>query len=129
MGWVGSKSAAKAVLPRVIPAEWKAVDPLIPGFEGYAFRRIDGLVCVISVEHQEDAPGDKWLHVSLSRSNRIPSYEDVCEVKNIFIGIDKTALQIFPPKDQHVNHHPFALHLWCCLSKDIVPDFRREGSL
>jgi len=28
-----------------------------------------------------------------------------------------------------VNDHPRCLHLWCCLDRDVVPDFRRGGTI
>ena len=65
--------------------------------------------------------GWEWLHVSFSRPNRIPSYEEVQLVKENFIG-DRKAFMVFPTKEHYVNIHKYCLHLW--YSKDNpVPDF------
>lgn len=66
-----------------------------------------------------------WYHVSFSLPDRIPSYEDMLAVRRTMFRPDVTVLQIFPPADQHVNEHPFTLHLWQYL--DAEPPFRREA--
>lgn len=70
-----------------------------------------------------------WLHVSISREDCLPSYEDLCKTKTEFIGEDKTAIQVFPPKAKHVNLHPYCLHLWTCLTSNPLPDFTRGGDV
>ncbi len=76
------------------------------------------------IESWHDArDGRTWLHVSLSREDRIPSYEDVATIKRVFIGEDKEAYQVFPPVERHVNIHPNVLHLWCWPDGPVLPDF------
>jgi hypothetical protein len=65
-----------------------------------------------------------WLHISASYKNCIPSYEDLCCVKKIFIGDDNDAYHAFPRKSRHVNFHPYTLHLWHRLDGPTMPDFR-----
>lgn len=85
----------------------------------------DTLLVVFSARREAD--GRRWAHVSLSRPSRLPSWEDVREVKNAFIGRDRRALQVLPPEAEYVNIHAHCLHLWHCLDDDGLPDFRVEG--
>lgn len=75
--------------------------------------------------------GSWWLHVSIAHPEKIPSYTELADVKRIFVGKDRQALQIFPAASEHVNIHPRALHLWCCLEPkgDGLPHFGREGTI
>lgn len=90
--------------------------------DGSAWQNKTKGLFVIESTHKE-LDGRTWLHVSLSRRSRLPSYEDMALVKRIFIGDDKTAYQIFAKKSQHVNIHKFCLHLWHCKDGDVTPDF------
>jgi hypothetical protein len=90
------------------------------------YRKTTGLLCLVSCAVQED--GKRWLHISVSRSDRkIPDWQTMTEVKNLFIGEDRTALQIMPPKAKHVNINPGVLHLWSCVDGDVVPDMTGDG--
>ena len=111
----------KAYLPRVIGADWQEMPP----WRGLLWFLRRGLKVMISCSEELD--GNKWLHVSLSRENMIPTYDDIQLVKTQFIGADKTALQVFPPAAKHINLNPHVLHLWCCLDRDVTPDFTRGG--
>ena len=56
--------------------------------------------------------GQEWLHISFSRRNRIPDYDDIQLVKNNFIGEDRKAIMVWPEKSHYVNQHKYCLHLW-----------------
>lgn len=53
-----------------------------------------------------------WEHVSVSRQDRCPTWEEMCQVKALFWGDEDCVVQYHPPKDQYVNNHPYCLHLW-----------------
>lgn len=53
-----------------------------------------------------------WEHVSVSRHNKTPSWDEMCFVKDLFWGEDEVVIQYHPAKDDYVNHHPYCLHLW-----------------
>lgn len=89
--------------------------------DGAAYMRTDGLSVIVSGTVESD--GKRWLHVSLSRKNRMPSYEDLQQAKWTFIGADNYAVQVFPPADKHVNIHPYCLHLFACLDGWPLPEF------
>lgn len=46
-------------------------------------------------------------------------------VKDLFIGAEREALQVFPPRAQHVNDHPRCLHLWHRIEGPVMPDLRQ----
>jgi hypothetical protein len=67
--------------------------------------------------------GKLWLHLSVSTERGVPNWEQMVKAKNIFLGEDALAVQIFPRKANYVNLHKYVLHLWECLDADPVPDF------
>lgn len=56
--------------------------------------------------------GKGWEHVSVSYSNRCPTWEEMCRVKDIFWYDNECVVQFHPPKSEYVNNHPCCLHLW-----------------
>ena len=56
--------------------------------------------------------GEDWDHVSVSRSNRCPNWQEMEHVKRLFFKDDETAMQLHVPPDDHINCHPHCLHLW-----------------
>lgn len=55
--------------------------------------------------------GGKW-HLSISHKNRLPTYEELKDARYRFCPDVKYMAQIFPPKEEFVNIHPYCLHLW-----------------
>lgn len=98
----------------------------------------DGIVCYehvtgrglyVIVSGCVEGDGRRWIHVSCSRSDRLPSWSDLRKVKDAFIGRERKAIQVLPPASEYVNFHPYVLHLWCCLDGDGLPDFRKDGAI
>jgi len=56
--------------------------------------------------------GGGWDHVSVSRADRVPNYEEMEQVAGLFFQADETAVQYHVPKSEHVNCHPYCLHWW-----------------
>lgn len=61
--------------------------------------------------------GEGWEHVSVSIKKpngitRIPSWDEMCMVKELFWDKEDCIVQFHPPKSQYVNMHPNVLHLW-----------------
>ena len=56
--------------------------------------------------------GEGWDHVSVSVAHRIPNWLEMDFAKRTFFADDETAMQLHVPPSDHVNHHPFCLHLW-----------------
>jgi len=53
-----------------------------------------------------------WDHVSVSRQNRCPNWPEMSFVKRLFFRDDECVMQLHVPDSDHINFHPFALHLW-----------------
>ncbi|MCM1532750.1 MAG: hypothetical protein NC114_10840 [Ruminococcus flavefaciens] len=67
---------------------------------------------VILFSTDQDENGQLYHHVSCSFRNRIPNWNELHGVKNLFIGKDRTAFIFFPPESEYLNLHPNCLHLW-----------------
>lgn len=53
-----------------------------------------------------------WDHVSVSRQRRIPNWIEMHFIYANFFNDDETVMELHVPQSQHVNFHPFCLHLW-----------------
>lgn len=54
-----------------------------------------------------------WEHVSVSPyTPAIPSWDDMCKIKDIFWDEEETVFQIHPPRSKYVNMMKNCLHLW-----------------
>jgi hypothetical protein len=56
--------------------------------------------------------GEKWIHVSVSRRDRLPTWAELSKVKNEFMGPELEAYQVLAANKDHVNLHANCLHLW-----------------
>lgn len=70
--------------------------------------------------------GGGWEHVSVSPCNtkrkKCPTWEEMCEIKDLFFEPYECVVQYHPPKSEYVNNHPYCLHLWRPISgKILVP--------
>jgi hypothetical protein len=117
---------AKAVNWRFkCPDGWEI---LKPWGEGYVVQQKDGGLHVI-VDSSEKADGSVWLHVSASRKHWTPSHADMALVKSAFIGEDRYAYSVWPPRECYVNIHLHCLHLWARLDESdgrVLPEFSAE---
>lgn len=53
-----------------------------------------------------------WEHVSIElMARRLPTWSEMCEIKNIFWDEEEEVVQIHPKKSEYVNIVD-ALHLW-----------------
>ncbi len=108
--------------PRVLPPAWKRLEAFqMPGGEAAAvYKRKGGVRVLFSVD---DMPTGVWLHASCSRPNKLPSWDDLREVKDLFIGRNVFAVQILPPEKDYVNAHEHCLHLWRRLDAPTCPGY------
>lgn len=56
--------------------------------------------------------GGGWDHVSVSFSNRTPTWEEMCEIKRLFFHPEEVCVEYHPMESEYVNMHPYALHIW-----------------
>lgn len=68
--------------------------------------------------------GERWIHLSVSSADRLPTWEEMVYVKERFLDKESVALQVFPPRDEWVNVQVNVLHLWVNLDRRPTPDFR-----
>lgn len=95
------------------------------------FEEIKGSGKVIVINHSTDggagrifihrwegsviwSNGGGWEHISVCpfKRNYIPSWDDMCAIKDIFFYDDEWAVQFHPAKTEYVNNMPNCLHLW-----------------
>lgn len=116
-------------LPRVLPAAWmESRESWGPSRDyGRVYRKPgEGLLILLSCAEQGDRK--RWMHISVSRRDRkLPTWEQLMQIKHLFLGEERTALQVLPAKSRHVNIHPGVMHLWHCLEGDVTPDFTAGG--
>lgn len=53
-----------------------------------------------------------WEHVSVSLDNRCPNWNEMCHVKSLFWEDNEVVMQLHVEKENHINLHPYCLHLW-----------------
>jgi hypothetical protein len=53
-----------------------------------------------------------WDHVSASCPHRCPTWEEMEFVKRQFFFPEECAMQLHVPEAEHINCHPFCLHIW-----------------
>lgn len=85
------------------------------GMRGYL--NVDGVNMTFVVSN-----GGGWDHVSVSplKRNKIPTWEQMCTVKDIFFRDDEAVIQIHPPKEEYVNNMSNCLHLWRPNDKEMI---------
>lgn len=70
-----------------------------------------------------------YEHVAVSPKKRcnIPTWNDMCVLKDIFFGEEEEVYQIHPKKSRHVNCVENCLHLWKPIGHEIDELVKREG--
>lgn len=56
--------------------------------------------------------GAGWDHVSISRGDRCPTWEEMEQVAALCFKDNEAAMQLHVPAIDHVNYHKFCLHWW-----------------
>lgn len=76
--------------------------------------------CLVS-NGDGETPRVPWEHVSACARaknskgrnyERVPNWEEMCWIKDLFWGEEETVVQFHPAKENYVNCHPNVLHLW-----------------
>lgn len=75
---------------------------------GYFSIRLDGGQRVFVIA----SDGLGWEHVSVSRNDRVPLWNEMCQVKELFWDDEDCVVQYHPGKADYVNNHSHCLHLW-----------------
>jgi hypothetical protein len=72
---------------------------------------------VVMLKHNQKvdviaSDGLGWEHVSVSRSDRTPTWDEMCQIKDLFWDSEDCVVQYHPSKSDSVNVHNHCLHLW-----------------
>jgi hypothetical protein len=128
--WEEQKALTIKYAPMSLPKEWRLIElPQGHPLEGLRiYSRKGGLQVLFSADNME-GDGKTWLHVSLSRETKLPSYEDMCIVKSLFVGDERVAIQILPTRKDWININPTVLHLWSAIEGINIPDFGKAGTI
>jgi len=112
-------------LPNEIPMSWFVIGKLQGQniADGVAFKIKGGWAAMVTGATEED--GCRWIHISLSHAHRIPTWPELVNIRDTVLGSDALCVQVLAPDSEHVNLHRHCLHLWHCLDRRVVPDFRR----
>ena len=78
---------------------------------------IDGMMATWGKRTVIASWGEGWEHVSINDRRMTPSWEDMCELKDIFWAEDETVVQFHPAKSDYVNNLQHCLHLWKPIEK------------
>lgn len=60
----------------------------------------------------ELGPAEQWDHVSVTKNVGMPTWEEMCFLKNLFWDEEDCVVQYHPPKSDYVNVAKGCLHLW-----------------
>lgn len=63
--------------------------------------------------------GEGWDHVSVSRPDRPPTWDEMSAMHRRFFLPGATVMQLHVPTNRHINIHPHCLHLWHPWAADI----------
>ena len=56
--------------------------------------------------------GDGWDHISVSKKNCLPNWNEMNYIKDAFFHPEDVVMQLHPPKSKYVNMAKYCLHLW-----------------
>lgn len=64
-----------------------------------------------------------WEHVSVHAETRqgpaIPTWNEMCYIKDLCWDAEDVVMQLHPRASEYVNTHPWTLHLWRPIGRDI----------
>jgi len=87
--------------------------------DGYTHedRKFHGVFCITSKSARRvmriiASNGDGWDHVSISLNNRCPNWQEMEQIKRLFFKEEELCWQYHVPPADHINVHPYVLHIW-----------------
>lgn len=84
----------------------------------------DPLRAIVSIDLYDrfDAGAGHWLHLSVSRERRLPTWGDLVRARDALGYQDRCFVQLVPPRSHWLNVHSHTLHLLHRLDAPTVPD-------
>ena len=77
-----------------------------------------------STDHASDGC---WRHVSVSREDRYPNWDEIVNIRYQFFNEDVEVVMYLPPKREYINLHPNCFHLWQRLDRVELPGMVRSA--
>lgn len=114
----GPALSGRWTAPRIVPPSWSVHEYALDGATWVTTWNLS-IIATVSTERD----GREWVHVSVAHIKRLPTWEELRDVRDVLIG-DREAYQVFPTRDRYVNEHPNCLHFFACLDGPQLPDFR-----
>ena len=116
---------AKAPTDEGFAQNWRENVPGTPVPQRYIVGPLNKPALMALVSRDEIERDDPRWHISVSRSDRIPSWEELVDAAHqirpgvvFVVGI--------PPKSWWMNIHPYCLHLWETRDPALVAQWRSE---
>ena len=111
----------KRYLPQILGNGWEKIRE---SGDGAQYKnRMTHQTLIVSGATELD--GKRWVHLSTAFPDRLPTWGELVEIKEWVLGFEAKAIQVIPPRSQHVNIHPYMLHFFACVDEDPLPDFTR----
>jgi hypothetical protein len=63
--------------------------------------------------------GGGWEHLSVSTPNKLPTWEQMCKLKEIFWEDEEACVEYHPRKSEYVNNHRYCLHIWRPINEEL----------
>jgi len=117
-------------VPQVLPPFMRDGGNFGPEGKNYSGSDVRGKFTVIITWSEYDPGARKWVHLSIARPDRMPDWQLLRDMKNLFFGRERQAIQVLPSESVYVNIHPYCLHLWTPADDEWpIPDFGKYGTL
>lgn len=53
-----------------------------------------------------------WEHVTVAGNHKVPDWELMCKIKDIFWSEEECCIEYHPRKSQYINNNEYCLHIW-----------------
>ena len=97
----------------------KSIQEILDNKALFDFETGEDGECCLRQFHSNKTPaviifswGGGWDHVSMSFKNRVPTWDEMCWLKDAFFEDEEVVIQFHPAKKDYINCHPYCLHLW-----------------
>lgn len=115
----------RSVLPSLLELARQKKGPMpsraSDGPNGHFVITLEGMRLNIVSSNSRDWIADGWEHVSVSTTERCPTWDEMQFVKRLFFTDEETVIQFHPPEARLVNDHPYCLHMWRSPKKIELP--------
>ena len=91
----------------------------LPGYQGLPLWSL----------HGDGGKENGRLHLSISHKDRLPTWDEIKEIRERLLPADAFMCIPFPPKKHWVNVHAYCLHLWEHKDQHLVEQCILEGEV